>query len=167
VTLTLSAGSKMVAVPDLKGLTLDKARTILDSLSLQMDPEIVQQADPNAPPGTVIQTKPAGKEKVDRQSKIQLIVSTGNNGASRGVASQGGFLYTVRVGLDDLTDATAVKIDMTDSDGTREIFNEMRNPGDHVEVSAIGKDKQATFTIYYNDEKVAEKTQAATTPGGE
>jgi serine/threonine-protein kinase len=163
VTLTISAGSRMVAIPDLKGQTLDKAKEILDNLNLVPAPNIVQQADDSVPAGQIIATRPEIKTKVPRESRITLIVSTGKGGSDEPQisATGGNYLYTVRLGLDDLTDSTEVKIDMEDSRGTREIYNDTRSPGDHIEVSAVGPDKRATFRIFYDGRKVAEKTESA------
>jgi serine/threonine-protein kinase len=154
VLVIVSSGSKFVAVPDLRGLTVDKARTILGNLGLEMDPELLKESNPNVQTGNVVRSSPTAKTPIERQSRIKLIVSTGPKEQEADTPVEGQFLYTVRLGLDDLTEATTVMIEMEDAEGRREIFNEERNAGDRIETTAIGKGRTATFHIYYNGKLV-------------
>ncbi|MEZ0326409.1 MAG: PASTA domain-containing protein, partial [Fimbriimonas sp.] len=151
VAVIISSGSQFVAVPDLRGVTVDKARTILANLGLELDPEMLKESNPNVANGSVIRSTPPAKKKIERESKVKLVVSTGpRDGSETDPPVAGQFLYTIRLGLDDLTEPTMVRIDLEDEDGVREIFKEERNPGDRIEASAIGKGKSANFRIYYN-----------------
>ncbi len=153
VSVILSSGSQFVAVPDLRGLTVDKARTILANLGLELDPDMQKESNPNVENGSVVRSTPAAKKKIERASRVKLVVSTGPKGGGEAAPPspvENQFLYTIRLGLDDLTEATTVRIDIEDADGVRQIFKEERNVGDRIEASAIGKGKTATFRIYYN-----------------
>ena len=98
--------------------------------------------------GNVVRSTPAAKAKIEGESRVKLVVSTGpKQGDEDATPLEGQFLYTIRLGLDDLTEPTTVRIDIEDGDGVREIFEEERNTGDRIEASAIGKGKTATFLI--------------------
>jgi beta-lactam-binding protein with PASTA domain len=134
----------------LRGMTVDKAKETLNRLGLEMDPDLIQTTDRNIGSGMIARTEPAAKAQVERQSRIRLYVS-GPPQVGGGTSSvEGGFVYTIRVSLDDLRRPTQVRIDMVDSRGTTQIFDEERNPGDRVEVSALGSNPTATFQIYYD-----------------
>jgi serine/threonine-protein kinase len=153
VSVIISSGSRFVAVPDLRGSTVDKARSILANLGLELDPDILKESNPNVATGLVVRTTPAAKKKIERESRVKLVVSTGPRDAGDRDAPpiEGQFLYTIRLKLDDLTEPTNVRVDMEDEDGVREIFEGERNTGDRIEATAIGRGKTATFRIYYND----------------
>ncbi|HSI73342.1 MAG TPA: PASTA domain-containing protein [Fimbriimonas sp.] len=160
VNVVVSSGSRFVAIPDLRGLTVDKAKGILSSLGLELDPELLKERNPNLAPGLVIRSTPNAKTKLEKASRVKLVVSTGADGGDEALPVEGQFLYTVRVGLVDLTEPTEVRIDIEDSDGAREIYRQDHNPGDRIERSVIGHGKTATFHIYYND--VLVKSEPAT-----
>jgi beta-lactam-binding protein with PASTA domain len=132
---------------------VDKARSILANLGLELDPDILKESNPNVATGLVVRTTPAAKKKIERESRVKLVVSTGPRDAGDRDAPpiEGQFLYTIRLKLDDLTEPTNVRVDMEDEDGVREIFEGERNTGDRIEATAIGRGKTATFRIYYND----------------
>jgi serine/threonine-protein kinase len=151
VSVIISSGSRFVAVPDLRGLTVDKARTVLANLGLELDPDMLREGNPNVAAGMVVRSSPAAKAKIERESRVKLVVSTGiGGGGDPGTTVEGKFLYKVRLKLDDLTEPTSLRVDMEDTEGVKTIFEEERNSGDRVELTAIGKGETATFRIYYN-----------------
>lgn len=77
VTLTVSMGpAGAVKVPDVKGLSAEAARAILQSVGLTVG-NTLSQPDPAVPLNTVIKTNPAAGTQVSRGSSVDLVVSSG------------------------------------------------------------------------------------------
>ena len=125
--------------------------------------EMIRQGDDSLDAGLIVKTVPGAKSKVERNTRIKFVVSAGSGGAEAG-DPESGYLYRIRITLDDLRDATAVRIEMRDKQGTRSVYDEVRNPGDLIDVSVIGQESEATFDIYYNDERVKEEHAKSTEP---
>ncbi len=163
VAAIISSGSKLVAVPDLRGDTLDKAKSVLESLDLHADENIERMADKTVPKDLVVRSSPAPKTKVDRDSRVRLTLSSGPTGTVvPGVTpTEGGNLYTLHVRLNDLAQPTDFKVDMTDESGTRVVYDQRRNPGDDFEVSALGRGDHVDFRFYYDGVIVKHLTKYA------
>lgn len=164
VGVVLSAGSRYVLVPDLAGLTIDKAKSVLSSLNLELDDTVERASDPKVNEGLVLRSSPAARQKVERQSRVRLIVSNGiaTEPSATTQPTSEGFVYTLRVRLTDLAVSTQVRVEMEDGEGPRVIHDEVHEPGDEFDVSALGKGKKATFKFYYDGSlvKTIEKTAA-------
>jgi beta-lactam-binding protein with PASTA domain len=78
VQLVLSKGVQEVLLPQLKGSTLEQARTSLNQLGLRQI-TTVEIDDPSTAPGIVIETVPAGGVSVGTQTSIQLTISKANS----------------------------------------------------------------------------------------
>jgi len=77
VTLTVSMGpAGAVKVPDVKGLSAEAARAILQGVGLTVG-NTLSQPDPAVPLNTVIKTNPAAGTQVSRGSSVDLVVSSG------------------------------------------------------------------------------------------
>ncbi len=161
LAVTLSSGSKFVSVPDLRGMTVDKAKTVLNSLNLELDADMIKAQDGSIEVGNVVKSMPPAKTKVERESRVRLVLSAGQGDTATPLPTDKGYLYTLRVGLDDITEPKTVKIEMEDESGTKQIFEEVKNPGDHIELSEVGKGKEATFIIYYDGEEITRVTKKA------
>lgn len=164
VNVTVSLGSRMVAVPDLKGLTLDKAKTVLGTLNLDVDDTVLHEPDPNITEGLIISTMPEAKTSVERQSRVRVTLSSGKVGqiSSTSRMLQDGCEYSLRVKLADITEPTQVRVEMVDDEGMRVIHNAKHRPGDSFDGSWIGKGIQAKFLFYYNDKLVKTIVKQAT-----
>lgn len=162
VSVILSAGSRYVLVPDLSGLTIDKAKSVLSSLNLDLDDTVERASDPKVNEGLVLRSSPAARQRVERQSRVRLIVSNGiaTEPSTTTQPTSDGYLYTLRVRLTDLAVPTQVRVEMEDEDGKRIMHDQVHDPGDEFDVSALGKGKKATFKFYYDGSlvKTIEKT---------
>jgi serine/threonine-protein kinase len=156
VSVVLSAGSRFVLVPDLAGMTIDKAKSVLSSLNLELDETVERVTNEKVSEGLVIRTSPASRTRVERQSRVRLIVSNGSLSGTDSVpgATEDGYLYTLKMDLSDLQEETTVRIELEDTDGPRIIHEEIHNTGDQFEESILGKGRKATFRIYYNGDLV-------------
>ena len=75
VTLVVSGGQRMVAVPPVTGMTRADAQAALEKEGFDVDD--VSEAPSNAPRGTVIATRPAIGTAVSVPSSVALVVSGG------------------------------------------------------------------------------------------
>ncbi len=163
VSVVVSSGSKNVSVPDLKGLTIDKAKALLATLNLSLAPTLEKISDPKVPVDLIVRSDPPARETVKRQSQIKVYVSTGaseENISSRPAPDQG-YLYTLNLRLKDLPHRTNVKVEIVDSDGTRVIYQAMHDSGDTFDVTARGSQRTARFNIYYDGVLVMQKPKQA------
>ena len=77
VDITVSKGQKIkkVSVPDVKGVPVDRARTIIEGSSLSVGGTSEQESTQAA--GTVVSQSPAAGTEVDAGSSVRLVVSSG------------------------------------------------------------------------------------------
>jgi serine/threonine-protein kinase len=178
VTVTLSTGTNLVAVPDVTGLELDTAKSVLRKLDLHVE-EPVNQADSSKPRDEVTAQEPKANEKVNRDSGVRLTISTGNPTAAADAAGTGDngtnptdatnpssedatHNYSLKIKLTDATQGVNVKVEIDDSQGTRTVYEGTHDVGDEFTVEAKGYGPEATFNIYYDDE--LKKTLHETAP---
>jgi hypothetical protein len=72
----VSSGAELVAVPRLRGQTLDQATATLDREGLSVG-TIVREPDATIPDGSVIRSDPPEGNDVPTDSQVDLVVSTG------------------------------------------------------------------------------------------
>lgn len=75
VTLTVSAGQQMVAVPQIVGMTQEDAQTALESSGFDLGE--VTQLPSNQPRGQVISSNPAPGVKTPVPSSVSIVLSAG------------------------------------------------------------------------------------------
>jgi len=167
VSVTISSGSQFVLVPDLRGLTVDKAKTVLGSLNLGLDETIERIPDAKIGEGLIIRSDPPAKAKTQREAHVHIYLSAGATGAviPGVVNTERGNVYTLHLKLNDIIKPTSLKIDMTDDLGTRVIWNRRHQPGEEFPVSAPSKGPKAVFRFYYDGLLV--KTVTKDAKGGE
>lgn len=92
VDITVSKGQKIkkVSVPDVKGVPVDRARTIIESSSLSVGGTSEQESTQAA--GTVVSQSPAAGTEVDAGSSVRLVVSSGkkSSGNTKGKDTKNG-----------------------------------------------------------------------------
>ncbi|WP_193070942.1 Stk1 family PASTA domain-containing Ser/Thr kinase [Brevibacterium sp. FME37] len=76
VKLIISSGPKSVKVPDVSGKSEEDARKVLNDAKLQAGTHISENS-PDVEKGVVIETKPGNGSKVDVDSNVDLVVSSG------------------------------------------------------------------------------------------
>jgi serine/threonine-protein kinase len=76
LTAVVSAGSEEVAVPRLRGQTLDQARQTLADAGLSVG-AVDREPDPSIPEGSVIRSDPSEGVDVAPDSQVDLVISTG------------------------------------------------------------------------------------------
>jgi serine/threonine-protein kinase len=76
VTLVVSAGQQLVAVPAIVGMSQTDAQTALEGAGFELG-QVIEKPD-KAPLGEVLESKPAPGEKVGIPSSVAVTVSTGS-----------------------------------------------------------------------------------------
>ena len=173
VRVVVSSGSKMVAVPDLKGQTIDKAKQVLAVINLEPLIQVMSGTDIR-PDSVVLKSDPPARTQVNRFSRIIIVVGDESmlqapepavtpptvdpgDDSKPPVDAENEFSTSFKVEGKDLD--VNVTVDVTDDDGTRTVYNEMNKPGDKLNVKTKSKSPKVTFQIYFDGELI--KTEAA------
>ncbi|MCK7637232.1 Stk1 family PASTA domain-containing Ser/Thr kinase [Corynebacterium pygosceleis] len=77
VTLLVSSGTELTAVPHLSDLNTEEAERILVEAGLGLDPVVREESSDTVPEGRVTEQDPPADRKVPKGSKIKITVSTG------------------------------------------------------------------------------------------
>lgn len=164
VSVKLSAGSRLVMVPDLRGRSPEQARDALGKLNLELD-RVVEEQNSKIQRGLIVRQDPDARKRVERFSRINVWISAGNQAP---VVSPGDaktrYLYTMRIRLTRITESVMLKVEITDANGTRKIYEDEHYPNQEVTVRTDGYGKTAVFRIYYNGEMVSQVTKNADEP---
>jgi serine/threonine-protein kinase len=160
VSARISAGSRVVQVPDVTGLPLDEARTALAKVNLEVYEPPEETKSDKFPVGQVVSQSPPPATRVDRFSQVRLRISTGPPSA-QDPKDQERYLYTLRLKLEGLNESVAVRITMTDAVETKTLLDELKRPNEELVLESEGVGRQAVFKIYYNGELVKELTKVA------
>ncbi len=155
IRVVLSLGSRVVEVPDLRGLSVYEAKTRIEAAGLEMDPTVCQKSDDDIPEGLVLNTEPGPAERVERGTAITLTVSTGRRRPrDEGVRAEELIPNTWSLSFKVAgSGAVMVRVEMTDArNETEVIYEEEKQGGDEVVLNQIrGYGKEAIFRIYFND----------------
>ena len=152
VAVTLSTGSRFVEVPDVRGMSVEKARALLASLKLELDDRVEEVRDRNVDPGMIVSQVPGPREKHERYTRVRVKVSGDRTEGDRDASRK--FLYTVRIRLTDVEEHVDVRVDVTDARGTKTVHDEPHDAGEEFSVDAEGYGNEVTFRIFYDGELV-------------
>jgi len=163
VKVTVSAGSKYVEVPDLRGLTPDKARETLRSVGLDLDDRIDKTPNKDVDEGLIVSQAQPPRGKYERGTKVRVQVSSGRQRTrtSDDPDADRKYVYTLTVKLSKLDQPVRVRVDMTDARGTKTIVDAEHNPDETLPIKAEGYGSQVTFRIFYNGELVKQMPVSA------
>ena len=167
IDVTVSAGSKFVEVPDLRGLAVDRAKALLDTLGLRLDDRVNEVRDREVEAGLIVGHTPERGNRVERNTKIRVRVSIGNRREAPEAEPKRKFLYTVSIRLTDVTEPVNLRVDLTDSEGTKTVHESMASPDELVEIAAEGYGPEVVFRIFYDGEMVKQVTKRADEDGQE
>jgi eukaryotic-like serine/threonine-protein kinase len=162
VSVRVSSGSRFVEVPDLRGRTVDEAKSLLSSLGLSLD-DRVEEKGSSVDRGLIVEQVPGTRTKVARFSKVRAKISSGKDspGIEPDPASETKYVYDLRIKLSDIEDAVLLRVDLTDSQGTKTIYEQRHLPDDEVRVSAEGFGTEGKFRVFYDGDMVKEVTKKA------
>lgn len=154
VSAIISRGSKFVKVPDLKGRTLDEAKTLLLALDLQIADPVEQRRSRELEPGRVMATIPDPRSKVERGTRIRLTVSTSDDRANVAQISQSRGSYRLRIAMPNGIDSVNVRVDINDVSGSRTVHDDRHHAGEVFEIEADGFGDPVYFKIFFNNDLV-------------
>jgi len=176
VQVKVSSGSRLVSLPDLRGKSPDEARDILKQFNLDLD-RTDPIDDPKVAKGMIVRQNPPAKTRVEQYTRVNVWVSTGPLEDQTATATQPNlgppnnptppvnvntkYLYTVRIKLTKITDPVVLKVDITDANGTRQIYEAQHYPNEEVTIRTEGYGEHAVFRIYYNGQFVTQVTKEA------
>lgn len=159
IGVVISEGSKFVEVPDLRGLTVDKAKITLQEIGLIADERVQEVRDRQLDPGLVVSHVPESRKRVERGTKIRLRIASESSKNDKNNDKK--YLYTIRIKLTGLASSVSLRVDMTDARGTRTVHEEFHDPDQLVEITAEGYGSEAVFRIFYDGELVKQVTKKA------
>lgn len=152
VTLIISAGPppQLIAMPDLRGMTLEDARQALAANKLVLG-TVTYEEQPNYQylPGQVCRQSIAPNSPINQGSTVNLTLSRGPGPVPRSA--------TAEVVVPNDGRNHRIRIIVADVTGTKEVYNDIHSPGDKVKVR-LNYYGQGKAQIYQDDKLVHEET---------
>lgn len=159
VDAIVSKGSRFVEVPDFRGLPVDEARALAKSLNLIIeDTDIDLVRDRELEEGLIVSQIPEARKKIGRFTKIRLKVSNGNKrvGTTR---NQDWHTNRVKFAIpQDVGKDVVVRIDVTDDQGTKTLFEQVMIAGQEVDERVRWVGDQLIIRVFFDGELVEQMT---------
>ena len=155
IRLIVSAGSAFTNVPDVRELSEGSARERLSLAGLVIGSEEYAN-HATIPFDRIIDMTPAPGQKVERQSAVHLVISKGPEQQTNADTSDSSPLRTTVVTVSLPTDApdnAEARIDVTDDNGKRTVYQQPRKPGDTL-VATVQGNGDMTIEVYFGDRLV-------------
>lgn len=157
IDATVSSGSKQVIVPVLRGKSVTDARNLLERMNLEMSTEFEYVPDRELDRDFVAGQSPVAGKKVNRFSKVKLLIANGDREGSSYLGSWQ--MYRIKIPVPDEGQPVEVKIEKTDSRGTDEVvYQQTHEPGDTVSERFKGYGESVTFVVYLDGAPVKRVT---------
>ncbi len=161
VRLTLSSGSKWAKVPDVREMSVDRARALVQEAGLAVGGETAAYHD-KVPIGYVIGQRPKPGEKVLRGSEMALVVSRGPRPPEEVVGEEtpqtGERSTEVEVVVPPGPSLQEVRIVVKDRNGEREVYTGYHQPGDKVVRTVSGEGPGVVVQVYLSGILVQERS---------
>ena len=151
VRLTLSTGSKWAKVPDVREMSVDRARALISEAKLVVGKERARY-DKKVPISYVMEQAPKPKETVLRGSEVELVVSRGPRPSPEVIGEETplpqirsteiSFEVPPGPGLQE------VRIVVQDKHGERTVYTGYHQPGETVTRTVSGEGPNITVQIY-------------------
>ncbi|UCD58943.1 MAG: PASTA domain-containing protein [Candidatus Hydrogenedentota bacterium] len=140
--LSLGLGAREYRLPDLIGLPLEKASKVLEAMGVSIG-DITTKLDLAHPQGIILDQAPPPGSLITEGSLVSLVMSTLHGEGTRVERKFGVFLYRVPYGFW----SKSVRIELSDPDGSRTIYNEVDEPGAKIKM-VFGYSAQCTVRAY-------------------
>ena len=155
VRLIVSSGSAYTTVPDVRELSQSVASDRLQEAGLVIATEEYQYH--NAIPfDRVISITPEPGARVKRMSTVNLVLSKGSEQQAEGAVPEMRTTVVTANLSSEGTDPQDVRIDVTDDDGTRTVYQHQHPPGDKISETVQGTGEM-TIEVYYGDQLILTK----------
>jgi len=154
VDLLMSLGPRPreYRLPNLIGLPLETASMILDAMGVSVG-DITAKLDLSQSQGTILDQDPQSGSPIREGLSVSLVMSTLYGEEGRVDRKFGVFLYQMPYGFW----SKSVRIEITDSDGSRTVYNEVDEPGATTKV-VFGYSAQCTVRVYLDNTLEMERT---------
>lgn len=159
VSAVVSAGSRMVSLPDLRGRKLEEARKLLEALDLRVGENPEERRSRNFEPGTVIDQIPDPRSKVERSTVIRVVVASNRNAVTDPNANVSAD-YALEITIPrTLSAGVVLRVDRIDLDGTQTVLSDAQYSAGQVElIESKGRGSQVIFKIYFDGQLVKQVT---------
>lgn len=167
VEATVSKGSKYVEVPDLRGRSIDEAKKLVASMRLTLgDEDIELVRDKELEEGLVVSQVPEAGKKVERNTRIKMKVSNGDKRVRRQNTDDAWHTHKIAFDVTGVDQDTMVRVDVTDSRGTRNLFEQLMSPNDKVDETVRWTGDELIVRTFYDGELVDQQAIRPAENGG-
>jgi serine/threonine-protein kinase len=161
VRLTLSSGSPWARVPDVRDMSVDRARAVLRQSKLLVQRERGRY-HATVPIGYVIGQSPAPDKRVGRGSGVTLVVSKGPQPVPEvtddGTQPQGARSTEVTIVVPPGPDLQEVRIVIKDRRGERTVYSAHHRPGETVVRTVSGEGPSIVMRAFVSGVVVEERS---------
>lgn len=156
INIIVSTGAPYVVLPDLRSLSEERARKLLEDLGLTVG-DVSYKYDKSVPLGQVISQSPTPNSRVSKGTSVNLQVSLGppieasppSVSATPGQA--GVKSATVRLVVPDNVESRKIRIEVEDDNGTHIAYEQVHKPGDVIDQKVEGEGEEITIRVYIDD----------------
>ena len=159
VRLTLSSGSRWAMVPDVREMSVDRARALLRQENLTVGKETARW-DGKVPVGYVLGQAPEPDQRVPRATPVDLVVSKGAAPVveqPEGRSGEGLRRTQVEYQVPPGANLQEVRIVVQDQQGERTVYRNVHHPGETVRETVSGEGSGAVVRVYLSGLLVEEK----------
>ena len=150
VRLTVSSGSRWSVIPDVREMSVDRARALLSQQNLDVGKQLARFHE-TVPLGYVITQHPDPDKKLPRGTSVDLVVSKGPAPTAEPIEEQPkSGVRTTRVDYEVPSGASLqeVRIVVQDSKGERTVYRSFHRPGEKISETVTGEGPDATLRVY-------------------
>ena len=155
VVVSLSLGPRLVAVPDVRNLTEERARAALSEVGFKKVTVAAREHSTEVPSGTVIRQIPQGGLEIDPSQPVQLVLSLGPEPVEP--AGEGAVLRTWRIPIavpPGVAQEVRVQVEFRDDTGSRVVYDAIRFAGEEFEVTVDGYGERARVTVMIDGKRI-------------
>ncbi|MBN1458558.1 MAG: PASTA domain-containing protein [Armatimonadetes bacterium] len=148
VRLTLSSGSRWSVVPDVREMSVDRARALLRQEKLTIGNESARY-HAQIPLGYVIGHAPQPEQRVPRGTSVDLVVSKGPAPKVVPLEENAGLRRTrVEYEVPPGASLQEIRIVVQDKNGERTVYRNFHRPGERVQETVSGDGPGAVVRVY-------------------
>jgi serine/threonine-protein kinase len=160
VRLIVSSGSRWAHVPDVREMSVDRARALLTQQNLALGKQLARFHE-TIPIGYVITQNPQPDQKLPRGAEVDLVVSKGPAPTAEPIEEkQKPAVRTTRVEYEIPPGASLqeVRIVVEDRRGERTIYRGFHRPGENISEMVTGEGPDAVVRVYVSGILAEEKS---------
>ncbi|MBI4832302.1 MAG: PASTA domain-containing protein [Candidatus Lindowbacteria bacterium] len=150
--LSLGPAPREYKLPDFVGLPREKAKRALDAMGVKLG-DLTVKKDLEHPQDIVLAQKPAPASLVTEGETVSLVVSALQTKEEQLDRKSTVLMYSVPYGFW----SKAVRVDVSDADGTRTIYDEVAEAGSNIELP-FGYTSQCMVRVYLDGKLDMERT---------